>query len=178
MTDTLLEAIDAVATASLKRSPRRTYMGASLLGHECALTVWLTHRWSLLPPSGARLARLFADGAAGELRSAQRIAELPIVSLRTQTIGGQFGGSMMGGHIRFHIDGLLDGIPEDPRLLVWEHKETNGKNWRKLERLGSYEEWNELYFGQLQFYIGAMRECTEHEPEGGYAMVYYRDACD
>ena len=153
-------------------------MGGSLLGHECALTVWLTHRWSLLPLSGARLARLFADGAAGELRSAQRIAELPIVSLRTQTIGGQFGGSMMGGHVRFHIDGLLDGIPEDPRLLVWEHKETNGKNWRKLERLGSYEEWNELYYGQLQFYIGAMREYTEHAPEGGYAMVYNRDSCD
>ena len=130
------------------------------------------------PPSGARTARLFADGAAGETRSAQRIAELPFAALRTQTIGGQFGGSMMGGHVAFHIDGLLDGIPEDPRLLVWEHKQTNAKNWRKLDRLGSYQEWNDLYHAQLQFYIGALRECTEHKPEAGYAMVYNRDTCE
>ena len=86
---------------------RRGYLGGSSLGKDCPRQLWLDWRWCMPPLADARLARIFALGHQLEDNIADFIREAPKVKLRTHERGEQIGGSFFGGHLRYHIDGLL-----------------------------------------------------------------------
>tara|TARA_R110000824_G_scaffold25499_1_gene88814 strand:- start:603 stop:1730 length:1128 start_codon:yes stop_codon:yes gene_type:complete len=166
-----------------KPMSRRGYLGGSSLGKECPRQLWLDWRWCNAPLADARLARIFALGHQLEDNIAEFIRKSPKVRLITHERGEQIGGSFFGGHLRYHIDGLLTGA--DGKTYLWECKTANNRRFNRLNKLGTqareagetknlaYSEWDETYSMQVHFYGGALKEqYPEENINGAYITVY------
>jgi|GEM_PF-2069525 len=177
--ESIMEAVDEKMG---KPMSRRGYLGGSSLGKPCPRELWLQWRWCLPPLEGARLARIFALGHQLEDNIAEFIRKAPNVKLRTHERSEQIGGSFFGGHLSYHIDGLLDCADG---TFLWECKSANSKRFNRLNKLGTqareegktknlaYDDWDEVYGAQVHFYGGAMNEqYPEEELKGAYVTVY------
>ena len=150
---------------------RREYLGGSLIAHDCPRWIWLSWRWCLSPANEPRLLRIFEDGHLHELSTLKRLERFCEVEVRPG--GDQVGGSLKdtGGHVQYHVDNILSGIPQHPGRFLFECKSASNRSYRSLIRAGSYLAWNEQYYGQVQFYLGALAEQVQ-ELDGAVVLVY------
>ena len=140
----------------------RDYLGMSALGHVCDAKLWLDFRFASVNSFPAGTLCKFADGHYSEDLTADRLRAIPHLELQTHNDDGkQIGYSDIGGHLRGHMDGLIKGIIQAPKTMhVWEHKCTDEKYLRALERLiekkgekNALEAWNETYYAQAILYM-------------------------
>src|SRR5262245_27334602 len=121
----------AVTSAELPRP----YLGASIVGHECARRI--QYDWWCKPVLAARTREIFARGHDFEERSRRQLAEAGFKFAPPELCAF----SALGGTLRGHADGIIIDGPQLPGLClicpaIWECKAVNAKNWRALERDG------------------------------------------
>jgi hypothetical protein len=122
----------AAATAELPRP----YLGASIVGSECPRKV--QYDWWCKPTLSARVRDIFERGHHLEDVARQRLIAAGFKFAPPEALAF----SAVNGCLRGHADGIviagpnpLDGAYFNYPFL-WEHKATNAKNWREIERHG------------------------------------------
>jgi len=127
------EAIEraAAATAELPRP----YLGASIVGYECARRV--QYAWWCAPVLAARTREIFERGHYFEQRAR---AHLAAIGFRFAP-SGALAFTAVDGALRGHADGIIVHGPNLPGAYlifpaIWECKALNAKNWRAVERDG------------------------------------------
>jgi len=169
--DLLLEAIKDYIEDEAKKEKPRGYIGASSIGSECELKLWLQYKYPHLSRErGAKLILAANDGHRSEDLMAGLIRQVEGVDLITHDANGkQLGFSDLNGLYCGHWDGLITGIPCAPKTRhVWEHKSKNQKFYDKLTKLKDevdekevLKEWDYIYYCQAVVYM-EYSGCTRH----------------
>lgn len=139
-TEKLNALIDAALVAEQKTKPERDYMGASRLGVSCqrALQYEFTHTPKDEDFSGQTL-RIFAAGHLFEDLAINWLHAAGLQLFTRKQNGEAFGFSVAGGRIRGHVDGIINGAPEELELsfpMLWECKSMNAKSWKDTVKHG------------------------------------------
>lgn len=116
-----------------------------------------------------RILELFALGNTIEDHIVRALRDAGYgVEDRDPATGEQFRVVMFGAKATGRIDGVVT-IPSDGRRVLLEAKSSARKKFDELEAVGSYEDWNQAYYDQIQIYMGEMRleECL--------VIVYCKD---
>lgn len=127
----------------------RSYLGASTFGTECLRAHWYSFRLAAPPEqlTGRKL-RLFQTGHREEERI---IADLRAAGFEVSSQQMKF--SALGGHMRGHLDGVVNGIPEAPRARhVLEIKTHNDKSFKDLLK-NSVAKSKPGHYYQMQLYM-------------------------
>lgn len=168
--DKLIESIYKNIEDEAAKEKPRNYIGASSIGDECELKLWMQYRHAhLKKTSRAELIMAANDGHRSEDLVAGLIRQVPGVELITHDANGkQLGFSDLDGNFKGHWDGLIAGIPQAPKALhIWEHKSKNQKFYDALTKLKDkygekevLQEWDYNYYCQAvtyMYYSGAKR---------------------
>lgn len=136
----------AATTAELPRP----YLGASIVGHECARRIQFD--WWIKPALPTRTREIFNRGHYFEERSRQLLSTVGFKFAPSEVLGF----SAAGGLLRGHADGIIIAGPDLAGAylmypFLWEHKAINAKNWRALERDG-LEKTFPQYAAQVALY--------------------------
>jgi hypothetical protein len=120
------------AAADAEEDPRPPYLGASIVGHECARRIQFD--WWLKPKLAARTRAIFDRGRYFEGRARQLLIAAGFKFAPPEALAF----SAAGGALRGHADGIITHGPlaDLAYPLVWEHKALNATNWRAIERDG------------------------------------------
>jgi hypothetical protein len=137
------------AAATAAELPRG-YLGASIVGHDCARRTQFD--WWIRPVLAARTREIFERGHYFEERARQQLIAAGFKFAPPEALAF----SAAGGALRGHADGIIHGGPDLPGAyvvypFVWEHKCTNAKNWRAVERAG-LEKTFPQYAAQVALY--------------------------
>jgi hypothetical protein len=119
----------AATTAELPRP----YLGASIVGYECARRVQFS--WWCKPDLSARTREIFARGHWFESRARAHLIAVGFKFAPDEALAF----TAVDGALRGHADGIIIAAPAIPYFAVpaiWECKAINAKNWRALERDG------------------------------------------
>ena len=145
--------IDGALLEARNAEPRRTYIGASMLGDPCLRRV--AYAWRGVPgapPEGQTL-RIFETGHILERLLAEWMerAGFNLLTVDPET-GEQFG--FTDGPVEGHADGV---IVDGPDLgfdypILWEAKSLNDRSWNELVKFGLRAS-KEIYYGQVQLYM-------------------------
>ena len=141
---------------------QRDYLGASIIGHECARYLYYSYNNYPRDPFNAKTLMTFESGHRSEDLAASRLRATPKIELITHNDDGeQYGFSDFDGKFKGHYDGAIRGISEAPRAWhIWEHKECNEKKFKEFFNLRNkhgykmvLKEWNPIYYAQGQVYM-------------------------
>lgn len=133
----------------------RTYLGASVIGHECEMYLWLHFRMAFREGFDGRMYRLFNRGQREE---AVFCGDLRRIGCEVKEIdentGTQFSVSDLGGHFGGHLDALVRGLDEAPKQwFVAEFKTHSNSSFSKLVKEG-VEKSKPMHYAQMQVYMG------------------------
>lgn len=155
--DSVTDPVAAAIFAAWKRrgdaQPPRTYIGASVIGKECARALWLDFRWCGSPDFSGRMYRLFDRGQREE---AAFVADLQSIGMTVYEVdpstGQQFSFSDLGGHLGGHCDGIATGVPQAPKAPhILEFKTHSSKSFAALKKDGVAKAKPE-HMAQMQLY--------------------------
>lgn len=155
--DAMKMAIELAQDAS-----RRDYLGASLIGNQCARQIWYEYNGYQKPPFGAETLMNFEDGHRTEELTAKRLRMVPGIELWTHDENGkQYGFSIFDGKFKGHCDGVIRGLLQAPaKPHVWECKASSAKKFAEFQaakaKFGekqALKNWNENYYVQAQIYM-------------------------
>jgi len=133
----------------------RTYLGASVIGNECARALWYGFRWSAREQFDGRMHRLFKSGHLAEPRFVADLRSIGVVVHEADpATGKQFGFSDHGGHMRGHMDGCAKNIPGGgQKWHVLEFKTHSAKSFTELKKKG-VKAAKPTHYDQMQWYMG------------------------
>jgi len=160
--DPTLEAMKRVIEGKQHLEQPRNYLGASLIGSECARRIWYTYNKFHCEPFSAQTLMNFEDGHRTEDLTAERLKSVKGITLRTHnTSGKQFGFSVFDGKFKGHYDGLILGLLQAPKTWhVWENKCSGDKKWKEFKRCKekhgekeTLKNWSYPYYVQAQLYM-------------------------
>jgi hypothetical protein len=142
------DAIERVAATAAELP--RPYLGASIIGHECARRI--QYDWWCKPELAARTREIFDRGHYFEERARRHLTAAGFKFAPPEALAF----TAAAGALRGHTDGI---IIHGPNLLgtyliypaIWEHKCVNTRNWRALERDG-LEKTFPQYAAQVSLY--------------------------
>jgi hypothetical protein len=161
--DPTLLAVDKALIEKAAQEPRRSYLGASLLGHPCERHVYYAIQPDMSrEPMKAAGIKAIQDGHRTEELLIERLRMVPGVTVwNLKDNGEQWGFQHFDGKLRGHIDGVIVGIlqaPKTPHLL--EIKCCNLKKFEDLKKKvatfgekGALREWDFQYYVQAQLYL-------------------------
>lgn len=140
-----------------KPQEHRPHMGASLIGHQCERSTWLTWRWVKKPEFSGRILRLFNRGQREE---AQFIEELRGIGAQVwdtdPDTGDQVRVSACNGHFGGSLDGIAKGLPEAPKAVaVLEFKTHGSKSFADLVK-NKVQASKPQHYAQMTVYMGLM----------------------
>jgi hypothetical protein len=140
-----------------KPQEHRPHMGASLIGHACERSVWLTWRWAMTPKFSGRILRLFDTGKREEARLLEELRGIgaQVWDVDPET-GDQIRVSALNGHFSGSLDGIAKGLPEAPKsTAVLEFKTHSNKSFNDLVKK-KVREAKPQHFDQMTVYMGLM----------------------
>jgi len=140
-----------------KPQEHRPHMGASLIGHACDRSIWLTWRWALKPSFNGRILRLFDTGKREESRLVEELRGIgaDVWDTNPET-GDQWRVSAFNGHFGGSLDGVAKGLPEAPKsAAVLEFKTHSNKSYNDMAKKG-VKESKPQHFDQMTIYMGLM----------------------
>jgi hypothetical protein len=122
------------ATAAAARLPR-DYLGASIVGHECARHV--QYDWWCIPDLPARVQLIFDRGHAFEALLRAQLIRAGFLFAPPEALAF----ASPDGCLQGHADGIITSGPAMPGVhvavpCVWECKALNRKNWRAVNKDG------------------------------------------
>jgi hypothetical protein len=137
------------AAATAAELPR-PYLGASIIGHECARRIQFD--WWCKPELAARTREIFDRGHYFEGRTRRHLVAAGFKFAPPEALAF----SAAGGSLRGHADGIIIHGPDLPGAYlvypaIWEHKCLNAKGWREVERDGLEHKYPH-YAAQLSLY--------------------------
>jgi hypothetical protein len=135
------------------KSGHRPHLGASLIGRECARSIWYSFHWVTQEKMPGRVLRLLARGEIEEPRWWADLRRIG-VTVHDRSPGGlQWRVSAHGGHFGGSLDAVVIGLPEAPKAYhVAECKTHNAASFKKLTASGVLESKPE-HFAQMQVYM-------------------------
>jgi hypothetical protein len=144
--------IDAALAEARNAEPRRTYIGASMLGDPCARRVayaWRGEPGALLE---GRSLRIFETGHALErlLASWMERAGFDLRTIDPAT-GGQY--AFRDGPVEGHADGIIVSGPDlgFDYPVLWEAKGLNDRSWQDIAKMG-VRIARPVYYSQCSLY--------------------------
>jgi CRISPR/Cas system-associated exonuclease Cas4 (RecB family) len=167
--DPTLEAIDRALVERDQLQPKRSYLGASSIGHKCERKLWYDFRRCSKVIFDAAALKRFKDGFMGEALQAERLRMVEGIQLATlKHTGEQYGFALFNGHFKGHYDGIIMGLLQAPKTPhIWEHKQSGDPVFNKLVKLKeknekeALENWNGTYYAQALLYMYA-EDLTRH----------------
>jgi hypothetical protein len=136
----------------------RSHLGCSVIGKECARSIWYGSRWVLDTKFSGRMNLLFNTGSLYEARFCALLDSIGIEVLQNDPeTGRQWGVSSVNGHFMGSGDGVAIGVPDTPKgeKCLLEMK-THGENsFKKLKKVGVVEAKPEHHI-QMQMYLELM----------------------
>ena len=113
----------------------RVYLGASIIGHECARQV--QYDWWCVPTLPARVRSIFDRGHYFEAYTRAQLVQAGFVFAPKEAL--EF--VALDGLLQGHADGVVTSGPTMPGVCLalpclWECKAINGKNWRAVDKNG------------------------------------------
>jgi hypothetical protein len=148
--------VDAIYAYHKKRGdsePKRGYLGASIIGHECERYLWYCFRQACKPEFSGRLYRLFETGDLEEVRFHKELRAIGCTVYEVDGHGNQWEVNTLSGHISGHMDGAALGIPEAPKTWhVLEFKTHNAKSFTKLKKEG-VQKSKPMHYAQMMTYM-------------------------
>lgn len=135
--------------------PPRAYLGASVIGDECARKLWYGLRWATLPDFDGRMYRLFQTGHLEEPRMIRDLRDIgATVYERDPDTGRQFNYVDLWGHYRGSTDGIGSRLPGGERKHhILEFKTHSAKSYADLKRHG-VQQSKPVHYAQMQVYMG------------------------
>lgn len=119
----------------------RSHLGASVIGGECARSIWYSFRWAARPNFSGQMLRLFNRGHLEEGRFIALILAAGLTAYQQDANGNQFRITHAEGHFGGSSDGVLVGIPDlvagTPVLAEFKthnkkwFEDLAGESWRK-----------------------------------------------
>jgi len=151
-----LEPVNTAINAAIERAAAtaaelpRGYLGASIVGHDCARRT--QYDWWIKPELPARVRAIFDRGHHTELRTRQQMVAAGFKFAPPEAVAF----IAVDGALRGHADGIIIHGPNLPGAylifpLVWECKCLNAKNWRAVERDGLIKAFPQ-YAAQVALY--------------------------
>ena len=154
LSERINERIDAALLKAREAEPRRTYIGASVLGDVCPRRVAYTWRGETGEPIQGRALRIFETGHVLERLLANWI-ERAGFDLRTidPETGEQY--AFKDGSVEGHADGIIVGGPSlgFKYPVLWEAKGLNDRSWNQIVKSG-LRAGSPIYYGQANLYMG------------------------
>ena len=140
-----------------KPQDHRPHMGASLIGHQCERSIWLTWRWAMKPEFQGRILRLFDTGKREEPRLLEELRGIGATVWDTDPeTGDQWRVSACNGHFGGSLDGVAKGLPEAPKsVAVLEFKTHSDKSYADLVK-HKVKASKPQHYDQMQVYMGLM----------------------
>jgi hypothetical protein len=141
---------------------KRDYLGASLIGNDCARQRWYAYNHMPKAPFEAKTLMNFEDGHRTEDLTAERLRMVKGIELVTHRENGdQYGFTALDGKFRGHCDGFIRGLIQAPKTWhIWEAKACAHKKFEEFRRMKAkfgekqvLREWNENYYAQAQLYM-------------------------
>ena len=156
--------LDAIRNKSVElhsSQPHRSYIGASIIGEECARKIYLGYRHpELASPFDCDSIYRFDDGHRTEDLIISRLKQSGFLEVWDKDENGeQYGFSEFGGKFSGHADGIIRGLLQSPKTVhVLEIKCTEKLAAFQRAKLkcgdkGALKEWNFKYFVQAQIYM-------------------------
>lgn len=135
--------------------PPRTYLGASIIGKECARALWYDFRWARREKFDGRMLRLFQTGHLAEPRFVQDLRDIGCEVLDCDpATGRQFAHADHSGHMGGHMDGKGRYIPGGgQKWHVLEFKTHSAKSFKELLAKGVALA-KPQHYAQMQWYMG------------------------
>ena len=131
-------------------------MGASLIGHQCERSIWMTWRWALKPEFSGRILRLFSTGQREEPRFIEELRGIGATVWDTNEDGQQWRVSACDGHFGGSLDGVAKGLPEAPKsVAILEFKTHSNKSFMDLVKK-KVRDGKPQHFDQMTVYMGLM----------------------
>ena len=145
----------------------RGRLGLSQCGHECPRFLWYKHHAIAGNPPKGRVLRLFQ---LGHLIEEQVIADLKASGINHHSDQKEVTFTQDDIILIGHIDGIVEGLKEAPKTPhLFECKSASLKRFNNLLKLGSYKEWSETYYWQIQFYMLGL------DLKRAFVVVYCKD---
>jgi hypothetical protein len=140
-----------------KPQEHRPHMGASLIGHQCERSIWLTWRWVKKPEFSGRMLRLFNRGQREEALFVEELRAIGAQVWDTDPdTGGQVRVSACNGHFGGSLDGIAKGLPEAPKATaVLEFKTHSNKSFMDLAK-NKVQASKPQHYAQMTVYMGLM----------------------
>lgn len=157
--EVLTQTVRAIYAAREKEGraeePRR-YLGASIVGHECEMYLWLMFRGVIAQKFDGRMFRLFERGRREEAEIWKDLRSIGCEVWEKDEDGNQFGISFLGGHFRGHCDAVAVGLPEAPnKPHIIEAKTHSSKSFADLKKKG-VKLAKPMHFKQMMIYMYGM----------------------
>lgn len=135
----------------------RSHLGASVIGKNCARSIWYDWRWARKPRFSARMIRLFNRGHLEEARFIASLLTIGCQVYQQDANGNQYRISHVGGHFGGSGDGIVVGLPDLPpgTAALSEFKTHGEKSFIKLQKEGVYGAKFEHYV-QMNIYMRKM----------------------
>lgn len=140
-----------------KPQEHRPHMGASIIGHPCERSSWLTWRWASRPQFSGRILRLFDTGKREEARLLEELRGIGATVWDTDpSSGDQWRVSACNGHFGGSLDGVAKGLPEAPKsVAVLEFKTHSSKSYGDLVK-NKVQASKPQHYDQMTVYMGLM----------------------
>lgn len=149
-----VEAIYAYHKKKGDAEPQRGYLGASIVGHECDMFLWLTFRGAIREDVSGRVYRLFETGDLEEIRFMKELRAIGCEVFDRDEKGEQFECMALGDHFSGHMDAVATGVIEAPKTphLV-ETKTAKDDHFKKI-KAGGVKKEKPQHYAQMQSYMG------------------------
>ncbi len=150
--NTTIRAIDAAVEANVELP--RGHIGASQIGGPCDRALFYSFRWSKAGSWPGRMLRLFDRGKREEAVFADLLRLVGVrVVLHDPATGHQLSYDDHGGHFSGSLDGIVQGLVEEPtKWHVLETKTAGDKPFKDLVEKGVEKSKPEHYV-QMQCYM-------------------------
>jgi len=144
----LNDAIERAAATTVELP--RPYLGASIIGYECARRI--QYSWWAKPDLSARVREVFNRGHYFEARMRRHLIAAGFKFAPDKACAF----TAVNGALRGHADGIIIHGPDLPSAyviypLIFEHKAVNVKNFRAIERDGLKKTFPQ-YAAQVSLY--------------------------
>jgi hypothetical protein len=151
------EAIERAAATAAELP--RPYLGASIIGHECARRIQFD--WWCKPEFPARTREIFDRGHYFEERMRRRLIAAGFKFAPPEAL--EF--TAANGALRGHADGIIIHGPALPGAYliypaIWEHKALNARGWREVERDGLEKKYPH-YVAQVSLYQAYLNKTND-----------------
>lgn len=141
--------VDKAIYERSKNQPPRNYVGGSSLGKECDALIWFNYKFPE-PTDDPRIQRIFDVGHALEPIVIGWLKEAGFEVYEKDENGKQF--EVIDGKLKFHIDGVICGLPESSKPHLLEVKTANEDRFEDYKKKG-VQGCDPEYYGQVQVYM-------------------------